>query len=303
VPGVDFVEEEMTDLNAMWAALEKYQPYADADGHGETWRRMCSERTEKAAEAATDAAWETLGGWADAAEAADSAGNAERADWLEWAKDVLYWSDRTIERIETAIKERESVLSNIEPVSNDDGQAQKMDAPEPLIHKHEWFRTGAMEYGVCRCIHCGAWNHEVESLKRQPLTDEEIDALELPESGTGTIRDLVRVVEKAHGVAELEAATELRRLHGEIDLLKVERNFARLAGQRLQAQVEAERDALKADAERYRYLRIHCYRYKWPNNEHDRAMHLSFTVSGIWANNHDPEVLDGCIDTAREVKP
>jgi hypothetical protein len=90
--------------------------------------------------------------------------------------------------------------SNIEPVSNDDGQAQTVDAPEPLIHKHEWFRTGAMAYGVCRCIHCGAWNHEIESHKRQPLTDEEIDALELPESGTGTIRDLVRVVEKAHGI-------------------------------------------------------------------------------------------------------
>jgi hypothetical protein len=67
--------------------------------------------------------------------------------------------------------------------------------------------------------------------------------------------------------------------------------------------LEAERDALKADAERYRYLRKHCYKQKWPNSEFDRAMHLSFTVSGIWANNHDPEVLDGCIDTAREVKP
>jgi hypothetical protein len=36
--------------------------------------------------------------------------------------------------------------------------------------------------------------------QRQPLTDEQIDALELPESGTGTIRDLVRVVEKAHNI-------------------------------------------------------------------------------------------------------
>jgi hypothetical protein len=43
---------------------------------------------------------------------------------------------------------------------------------------------------------------ERDALKaqRQPLTDEQIDALELPESGTGTIRDLVRVVEKAHGI-------------------------------------------------------------------------------------------------------
>lgn len=36
--------------------------------------------------------------------------------------------------------------------------------------------------------------------QRQPLSDEQIDALELPESGTGTIRDLVRVVEKAHNI-------------------------------------------------------------------------------------------------------
>jgi len=35
--------------------------------------------------------------------------------------------------------------------------------PEPIIHKHEWFRTGAMAYGVCRCIHCGVWNHEIDA--------------------------------------------------------------------------------------------------------------------------------------------
>jgi hypothetical protein len=30
----------MTDLNAMWDALEKYQQFADADGHGESSRVM-----------------------------------------------------------------------------------------------------------------------------------------------------------------------------------------------------------------------------------------------------------------------
>jgi hypothetical protein len=39
----------MTDLNAMWEALEKYQQFADADGHGESWRVMCEKQTEKAA--------------------------------------------------------------------------------------------------------------------------------------------------------------------------------------------------------------------------------------------------------------
>jgi hypothetical protein len=32
--------------------------------------------------------------------------------------------------------------------------------PEPLHHKHEWIRTGAMQAGQYRCISCGAWNHE-----------------------------------------------------------------------------------------------------------------------------------------------
>ena len=32
------------------------------------------------------------------------------------------------------------------------------------------------------------------------LTDEQIDALPLPPSGTATVRDLVRIVEAAHGI-------------------------------------------------------------------------------------------------------
>ncbi len=40
-------------LAEMWRELEAYQEQADRDGHGESWRRMCSERTEAAALAAS----------------------------------------------------------------------------------------------------------------------------------------------------------------------------------------------------------------------------------------------------------
>jgi hypothetical protein len=40
-------------LAEMWAALADYQPQADRDGHGESWRIMCEERTEDAALAAS----------------------------------------------------------------------------------------------------------------------------------------------------------------------------------------------------------------------------------------------------------
>ena len=57
-----------------------------------------------------------------------------------------------------------------------------------------------------------------------------------------------------------------------------------------------EIEELKADAERYRYLRSHCYKLKYPNSDIDRAMELNFVVSGVWADNKNPEVLDGLID-------
>jgi hypothetical protein len=92
----------MTDLNAMWAALEKYQPYADADGHGESWRVMCERRTAEAAEAAwgeagVNAEWAAA--WAALA-AAKAAATAATAAW------AAHCSDRVIRRIERAIKER-----------------------------------------------------------------------------------------------------------------------------------------------------------------------------------------------------
>ena len=48
----------MSDLTKMWIALERYQPYADEDGHGESWKRMTIERTAEATKSAADVAWE-----------------------------------------------------------------------------------------------------------------------------------------------------------------------------------------------------------------------------------------------------
>ena len=41
-------------LAEMWRDLSEYQPMADADGYGEAWAKMCSERTKQAAERAHD---------------------------------------------------------------------------------------------------------------------------------------------------------------------------------------------------------------------------------------------------------
>jgi hypothetical protein len=55
---IDRLRAEVAALKAhdslaeMWAALAEYQPQADANGHGESWRKMCEERTEEAAAAA-----------------------------------------------------------------------------------------------------------------------------------------------------------------------------------------------------------------------------------------------------------
>ena len=73
------------------------------------------------------------------------------------------------------------------------------------------------------------------------------------------------------------------------------RGFVKDAATMLQQQAQ-EIEELKADAERYRYLRNHCYKLKYPNSDIDRAMELKFVVSGVWADNKNPEVLDGLID-------
>jgi hypothetical protein len=73
-------------LAEMWRELSEYQPQADADGHGESWAKMCSERTTLAAwaaasaaeAAAAEAAWDAARGAGYAAR--DAAFSAQHAD-------------------------------------------------------------------------------------------------------------------------------------------------------------------------------------------------------------------------------
>ena len=88
----------MTKLNEMWAALAAYQPEADAAGHGESWARMCREKTYAAVRAAAHAA--------DAADAAYAADVAYAADWAARAADAAgaadNWAQMAIDRINKA---------------------------------------------------------------------------------------------------------------------------------------------------------------------------------------------------------
>jgi len=73
---------------------------------------------------------------------------------------------------------------------------------EPVACKHEWFRTGAMEDGQCRCINCGTWNTITPA---QQVTDGQVEAAlkaacmhSTPESR----KDMRRAIEAAHGIKE-----------------------------------------------------------------------------------------------------
>jgi hypothetical protein len=182
----------------MWDALSRYQPYADADGHGESWRVMCEERT---AYAAAEAEAEAEAAYAAARAAAVAAANA-----TYWSENVAYWSALAIERINQAIKEREPMPSNIDPLSNVNGQAQTMDAqPEPVAffnpqtNKFRWAKPTSWDAPVTIAV--PELPLYTAPPKRQPLTDEEIDALSCTMvKGNKSVNWLCRAIEKAHGI-------------------------------------------------------------------------------------------------------
>lgn len=88
----------------MWAALEAYQPTADLDGHGKSWRVMCEERTREAAVAAYfDAPAGSAAAWYAGSAAARPAAAAEAA-WYARAADTDTEADRYAQNAIDAIK-------------------------------------------------------------------------------------------------------------------------------------------------------------------------------------------------------
>jgi hypothetical protein len=93
------------------------------------------------------------------------------------AEDALQRLTSVSQEIEAALAEREQ-----EPVAWMDREGDLYKMPEIK----NWAPPHTMLY--------------TSPPQRKPLTDEEINALELPPSGTATVRDLVRLIESAHGI-------------------------------------------------------------------------------------------------------
>jgi hypothetical protein len=105
----------MTTLHEMWVRLAQHQPYADANGYGPAWAKMCKKQTAEAARAAwdatqdaasaaedarhPDAAWDAWDVWGARA-AGDAALAAE--DAAEDAGEDSIWAAEPIRRIEKA---------------------------------------------------------------------------------------------------------------------------------------------------------------------------------------------------------
>jgi hypothetical protein len=86
-------------LAEMWAALAAYQSRADANGHGESWAQMCSERNAGAAFAANYAATGTA---AYAAAWAAAAASADAVTWATAAADIKHCVQQAIDHIDKA---------------------------------------------------------------------------------------------------------------------------------------------------------------------------------------------------------
>ena len=84
-----------------------------------------------------------------------------------------------------------------------------LEQPQHVVrHRHEWFSTGAMKSGEMRCIHCGEWAREEMQPQQEPLTEDQILALDpAPHVMFDKQRiDFARAIEAAHNIGGANAS-------------------------------------------------------------------------------------------------
>jgi len=80
------------DIEKMWDRLAQHQLFADANGYGPEWARMCAERTQEAAYAAYAAA---RAAWAlEAAATAWAAAKVEEVADEAMSMAAIYWIEK-----------------------------------------------------------------------------------------------------------------------------------------------------------------------------------------------------------------
>jgi len=113
----------MTTLHEMWVRLAQHQPYADANGYGPAWAKMCKKQTAKAASAAWDAAR------ASGAASEDAVEITEEANWAVNAA-AAAWSAVRASRAEVAAAAKKA-LEAAEAIRYIEKAKQIYDAKEP----------------------------------------------------------------------------------------------------------------------------------------------------------------------------
>jgi len=82
------------DIEKMWDRLAQHQSFADANGYGPEWARMCEERTADAAWAAADATDSVVLVASDACEAAWVAADATHRWSATAAAAAIQWIEK-----------------------------------------------------------------------------------------------------------------------------------------------------------------------------------------------------------------
>jgi hypothetical protein len=105
-----------------------------------------------------------------------------------------------------AIEEDPHGSHSFPALANDAITALRTALSEPEQEPVAWLQRRFVDnfpapgYETCEATDYGAIPVYTHPPQRKPLTDEEIDALPLPPSGTATVRDIVRLIERAHGI-------------------------------------------------------------------------------------------------------